>query len=62
MSAHFIYEHLPASNLGEREPRRPYVTGGLGTGIVYYTLLRMRYASRQQRRSVDATVEGKPIL
>ncbi len=34
MSAgHFVYEHLPAIGLGERDPRRPFVTGGLGVTI-----------------------------
>lgn len=61
MSGHFIYEHLPASNLGQRDPRRPYVTGGLGTGMRLLTLLRMRYTTRQKRRNVYATVEGRNI-
>ena len=36
MAAHFIYQHLPASGLGVRDPRRPYVTGGLGGGTPVY--------------------------
>lgn len=28
-----MYGHLPAWGMGERDPRRPYVTGGLGGGV-----------------------------
>jgi hypothetical protein len=31
--AHFVYPHLPAVGLGNRDPRRPYVTGGLGKAV-----------------------------
>lgn len=30
---HFSYSHFPASGIGHRDPRRPHVTGGLGSGI-----------------------------
>jgi hypothetical protein len=31
--SHFVYQHSPAKGLGNRDPRRPYVTGGIGGGI-----------------------------
>lgn len=31
-----IYGHLPAGGLGDRDPRRPYVTGGLGAGVFVF--------------------------
>ena len=27
---HFVYQHLPAGGLGQRDPVRPFATGGLG--------------------------------
>lgn len=33
MSSHFVYQHLPAQNLGFSDPYRPYVSGGLGAAI-----------------------------
>jgi len=33
-----IYGHLPAGGLGERDPRRPYATGGIGAAV-YVVLL-----------------------
>ena len=38
MATHFLYEHLPASGLGVREPLRPYSTGGFG-GVRYLQYL-----------------------
>ena len=38
MAAHFLYKHLPASGLGNRDPLRPYATGGLG-GLTYLQYL-----------------------
>ncbi len=44
MATHFTYQHLPASGLGVRDPRRPYVTGGIGGGVPVYitTILEWR--------------------
>jgi len=33
MAAHFTYKHLPAAGLGNRDPLRPYSTGGLGGAV-----------------------------
>lgn len=39
MSAHFTYPHLPAVNLGARDPLRPYVTGGIGRALAVEVLI-----------------------
>ncbi len=35
--SHFIYKQLPAKGIGQRDPQRPYVTGGLGAGVAVFS-------------------------
>ena len=51
---HFIYQHLPAGGLRESPTRRPYVTGGLGAGVVVYqrVALTMKASSREHVTSL----------
>lgn len=54
---HFIYQHLPATGMGVRNPRRPYVTGGLGGPTFAYSL-KVKVATRAHPGPVSSTVEG----
>jgi hypothetical protein len=33
MAGQFVHSHLPAYGLGHRDPRRPHVTAGIGSGL-----------------------------
>lgn len=55
--SHFIYQHLPATGLGIRNPRRPHVTGGLGGPTFSYSL-RMRSSTTAHPGPIASTVEG----
>ena len=54
MAIHFTYRHLPASGLGVRDPRRPYVTGGIGGGVPVYidTILEWRIYDGKGRDTI----------
>lgn len=60
----FSYKHLPAIGMGKRDPVRPYVTGGLGRGIIIVypaTSLRMRILSDAYVDQHASIVEGKQL-
>lgn len=60
---HFSYKHIPAGGLSTRDPRRPFVTGGLGNAVVIVfapSALRMRVVSPEFQAEQQSLVEGKP--
>jgi len=58
MGGHFSYKHLPAIGLGKRDPRRPYVAGGLGAGVpIFITRID---GKREPIEGVQRTGTGPP--
>ena len=60
MAAHFTYPHLPASGLGTRDPRRPYVTGGVGSGVpTFVTIILEPYHDPARRLDRDGYADPR---
>lgn len=59
--SHFIYDHLPAYNLGHRDPIRPFATGGIGLARKIFfpaSILRMRTSRLPFIKPGTSIVEG----